>query len=113
MVGIHSRIHEDDIGAVGGQGIVELRAIPKLIDGLHVLQEYPATIFNGRPDLEQIDILGRVLPVVRAQANQISLVAHDIDQLIPSEESTKRRVSLPSFLAGFDRDREVIVTKPE
>ena len=76
--------------------------LPELVDGPHVLQKYPATVFDGRAELEQIDILGWVLPVVRPEANQVSLVADDIDQLILSEESAKRRVSFPSFLAGFD-----------
>src|SRR5262249_11473664 len=102
MIGIDARIDQDDIGAVGRQRVVELRVLPELIDGPHVLQEYPATVFDGRADPEQIDILGWVLPVVRPEANHVSLVADDIDQLILSEESAERRISFPALLAGFD-----------
>src|SRR5690242_5470782 len=59
----------------------------------------------GRP----IDIDFLPLAVVRPQPDEIALVADDVDELILPKETPQGRIVLPHFLAGLDRDSQMIL----
>ena len=56
-----------------------------------------------------VDVLGRVLPVVRAQPDHVALVGHHVEELVLPEEAFQRRIAFAFRLAHLDRNGQMVV----
>ena len=68
--GVHRPVREDHRRAVGGQGVVEARARPQLVDVPNVVEKDATAVLDGPGHPKEMDVLGRGLPVVRPKPDE-------------------------------------------
>ena len=64
VIRIDARVHQDRGRAVGGEGVVEPRAVVERVDGPHVFQEEAAGVVDRTADPVEVDVLRRIAAVV-------------------------------------------------
>ena len=94
-------------GAICGKGVVKLRLVTQLGDGLYIVHKDSPDIFERCPHSVDIHVLLR-LAVRCPHPDYIALVGNDVYQLVLPEEAGNRRIALAPFLARLDRNRDVI-----
>ncbi len=82
MARIDARVHPDAGRAVVDQGVVELGLRLEVVDALHVLQEHSPPILERAVQAINVHILRRVLAVAGTQADHVTLVGHDVMELV-------------------------------
>src|SRR6266446_10337812 len=96
-------LRADAGSAVGGDGIIPARFVPQSVERTDVFKETFARVRwrNGRA--VKIDIF---LAVVRAHADHVALIGHDVDEFELSVEPADSRVGLANLLACLDGEAE-------
>src|SRR2546429_2400592 len=92
-------LRADASSAVGGDGVIPARFVPQSVKRMDVFKKTFARVRwrNGRA--VKIDILPAV---VCAQADHVTLIGHDIDELELPAEPADSRVGLTKLLARLD-----------
>src|SRR6185503_17821120 len=88
-------------GAVARGGVVELGALAQRVRALEHGDEHLADAFWTRAHRVQ---LGNVAVDHRSQANEVSFVTDDVEQLEASKQTSQRAVSLAALPARLDGD---------
>src|SRR6266513_5474475 len=93
----------DARSAVRGDGVIPARFVPQSVERMDVFKETFARVSwrNGRA--VKIDIL---LAVVCAQADDVALIGHDVDEFKLAVEPADSRVGLAKLLARLDGEAE-------
>ena len=93
--------------AIGGNGVIPARFVPQSVKRMDVFKETFARVLRGNGRVVKIDVL---LAVVRAHANHVALIGHDVDEFeLPVEafDSGIGLAKLPSRLDGEAERRRV------
>ena len=90
-------------GAVGRDGVIPAWFVAQSIERMDVFKKTFARLRRRNSRAVKIDIL---LAIVRAQADHVALVGHDVDEFKPPVEPTDRRVALAELLAHLDGETE-------
>src|SRR5206468_9751709 len=96
-------LRADARSAVGSDGVIPARFVPQSVERMDVFKKTFARVHWRNRRAIQIDIF---LAVVRAQADHVALVGHDVDKFELPVESTDSRVGLAELLAYFDGEAE-------
>jgi len=92
-------------GAVGKDGPVPLGMVFQAVHLTQIVKQHLASIVHRHVETVEVDVL--ICTVVGTQTDEIPLVCHHVSQLELFEEALDRRVFLPNFLAGLNRDAEM------
>jgi hypothetical protein len=108
MCCIDQRVVPDIGGAVVDQGVVEVGLGLESVHLAHVFEKQSAAALDRALAAVDIDVFRRVLTVIGTQTDHVALVGHHVIQLVLAEEALDRGIGLALFLAGFDRNGEVV-----
>ena len=87
--------------------------LPQRVHRADVLEEEAPDVLDRHPGPVEVDILGRIAAIVGPHADEVALVADDVDQLVALEGALDGRVALAALLPRLDRHRHVLVTEAE
>ncbi|MNT20667.1 hypothetical protein D3C72_1559820 [compost metagenome] len=108
VLGIDPGTHPDLRGAVGGEGVVELWLVLERIHVVQVLEKQLPAIFQRSLQPIEIDLLGRVLAEVGAQANDVAFIGDHVEQFVLAEETLEGGIAFAFFLARLDGDSQMV-----
>src|SRR6266496_5731660 len=96
-------LRADARSAVSGDGVVPAGFVPQRVERMDVFKKTFARVFWRNSRAVKIDVL---LAVVRAQADHVALIGHDVDEFELPVEPTDSRVGLAKLLARLDGEAE-------
>src|SRR5439155_17886481 len=96
-------LRADARSAVGSDGVIPARFVPQSFERIDVFKETFARVRRRNGRAVKIDIL---LAVVRAHADHVALIGHDVNEFELAVEPADSRVSLAKLLARLDGEAE-------
>src|SRR5438445_12498524 len=96
-------LRADARGAGGGDGVIPARFVPQSVERMDVFKETFARVRWRNSRALKVDIL---LAVVRAHADHVALLGHDVDEFELPVEPADSRVGLAKLLARLDGEAE-------
>src|SRR5438876_10228635 len=93
----------DARSAVSGDGVIPARFVPQSVERMDVFKETFARVRWRNSRAVKVDIL---LAVVRAHADHVALIGHDVDEFELPVEPADSRVGLAKLLARLDGEAE-------
>src|SRR5205823_12502957 len=93
----------DARSAVGGDGVIPARLVPESVERMDVFKETFARVRWRDGRAVKIDVL---LAIVRAHADHVALIGHDINEFKLPVEPADSRVGLAKLLARLNGETD-------
>src|SRR5436190_4075569 len=93
----------DARSAVGGDGVIPARFVPQSVERMDVFKETFARVLRRNGRMVKIDIF---VAVVRAHADHVALIGHDVDEFELPVEAFDSGIGLAKLPARLDGETE-------